>query len=128
MSGLQRCVGRGSPWWVNWSSEFAGLEAAPGIWERYSTYRVGEAVIAHHKGIDHQWVVKNGIGAAQLDKQVWDDFVRAERDFVVNNHYEEQLRRAFQLAGIEYGRPEVPYSLRNRPWMMSASPKVSSRP
>ena len=86
--------------------EYAGTEVSPGVWERYATYRVGNQIIAHHKAIDHGWIVKDGVDAASLDKPTWDDFVRREREFVFENRYEETLRRAFELAGIEYGRAD----------------------
>jgi hypothetical protein len=87
--------------------EFASEEASPGIWYRGSAYRVGDTIIAHHMALDDRWLVKDGFDARQLD--VYKDraeFLERERAMVMGNEHSELLRRAFDIAGIEYGRAD----------------------
>jgi hypothetical protein len=87
--------------------EYAGEEIAPGVWQRFATYRAGDAVIAHHNVVDFRWVAKDVEDKARLyGHPNYRDFVANERRFVEENLYADVLRRAFDLAGIDYGRAD----------------------
>jgi hypothetical protein len=87
--------------------EYAGAEVDPGVWQRFATYRIADAVIAHHNVVDFKWVAKDVEDKARLHSHPrYQDFVENERRFVEENLYQDVLRRAFELAGIDYGRAD----------------------
>ncbi|HEY6633907.1 MAG TPA: hypothetical protein VIZ90_20810 [Rhizobiaceae bacterium] len=87
--------------------EYAGAEIAPGVWQRLATYRAGDAVIAHHNVVDFRWVAKDVEDKARLHSHPdYREFVANERRFVDENLHADVLRRAFELAGIDYGRAD----------------------
>jgi len=87
--------------------EYAGQEVSPGVWQRLATYRVGYRVIAHHNVVDFSWVAKDVRDTRRvLEHPMFDTFVENERRFVADNLYEDVLRQAFDLAGIDYGRAD----------------------
>lgn len=87
--------------------EYAGQEVSPGVWQRFSTYRVGHQLIAHHNAVDFHWVTKDGADKQRLlAHPLFRTFVENERRFVTGNLYEDVLRQAFDLAGIDYGRAD----------------------
>ena len=87
--------------------EYAGAEVAPGVWQRFAAYRAGDAVIAHHNVVDFRWVAKDVEDKARLYSHPdYKEFIANERRFVEQNLYEDVLRRAFDIAGIDYGRAD----------------------
>ncbi len=87
--------------------EYAGAEIAPGVWQRFATYRVADSIIAHHYAVDFQWVAKDVQDKARLHAHPrFEEFLANERDFVENNRHRDVLARAFELAGIDYGRAD----------------------
>lgn len=87
--------------------EYAGQEVAPGVWQRFATYRVGNQLIAHHNAVDFGWVAKDVKDKDRLlSHPMLPTFVENERRFVTGNLYEDVLRQAFDLAGIDYGRAD----------------------
>jgi hypothetical protein len=87
--------------------EYAGAEVDPGVWQRFATYRIADAVVAHHNVIDFQWIAKDVKDSARLHSHPhYRDFVANERRFVEENLHQDVLRRAFDLAGIDYGRAD----------------------
>lgn len=81
--------------------EYAAEPAAPGLFRRLSTYRVGARLFAGTCVHDGQWLVKYGVfgGATQA---LYEDELRIVRE----NPYSEPLQRAFEIAAIEYGRAD----------------------
>jgi nitrogen regulatory protein PII-like uncharacterized protein len=87
--------------------EYAGQEVSPGVWQRFATYRVGYRMIAHHNVVDFKWVAKDVEDEQRvLAHPMFETFVENERRFVADNLYDEVLRQAFDLAGIDYGRAD----------------------
>lgn len=87
--------------------EYAGAEIAPGVWQRLASYRVATAIIAHHNVVDFRWVAKDVADLARLHAHPqYREFLENERRFVEQNLHADVLRRAFELAGIDYGRAD----------------------
>ncbi|TPM41882.1 hypothetical protein [Mesorhizobium sp. B2-3-4] len=87
--------------------EYAGQEVSPGVWQRFATYRVGHRLIAHHNAVDFRWAAKDVKDTQRLVAHpMFSAFLENERRFVEGNLYEDVLRRAFDLAGIDYGRAD----------------------
>lgn len=104
---LSRLRGSGYPLAGKLVIEFAGEEVAPGLWRRLQTYRIGGTMIAHTCAVDFQWVVKDLKDHARLESHPqFERLLDEERSFIHGNLYAEDLRRAFALADIEYGRAD----------------------
>jgi hypothetical protein len=87
--------------------EFAGQEVRPGIWRRFAAYRAGDQVICHHMAFDFHWLVKEVSDPARfLAHPMMEEFLASERRFVLENQYEDILRKAFDVAGVDYGRAD----------------------
>ncbi|WP_051371220.1 hypothetical protein [Mesorhizobium loti] len=104
---LSRMKANGIPLAGKMVIEYAGQEVSPGVWQRFATYRVGHRLIAHHNAVDFHWVAKDVQDTKRLlAHPMFETFLENERQFVEGNLYEEVLRRAFDLAGIDYGRAD----------------------
>jgi hypothetical protein len=78
-------------------------EAFDGPWFRkFNTFRVGSEVFAHHMVVEDSWVVKYGKEGAKFPEE----YKVFEQEFVKGNWSADVLRRAFEIAGIEYGRAD----------------------
>jgi hypothetical protein len=78
-------------------------EAFDGPWFRkFNTFRVGREVFAHHMVVEDSWVVKYGKKGVKLPEE----YKVFEQKFVKENWNADVLRRAFEIAGIEYGRAD----------------------
>jgi hypothetical protein len=81
--------------------EYAAEPAAPGLFRKLSTYRIGDRSFAGTCVHDDQWLVKYGkMGGAT--PALYADELRIVRE----NPYGDPVQRAFELAGIEYGRAD----------------------
>ncbi len=87
--------------------EYAGAEVSPGVWQRLQSYRVGGVIIAHTNVVDFDWVVKDATDRRRLEAHPdFDRFLAGEEAFIRQNLHADLLARAFDLAGIEYGRAD----------------------
>ncbi|TPN42734.1 hypothetical protein [Mesorhizobium sp. B1-1-7] len=106
-AALSRMRANGIPLAGKLVIEYAGQEISPGVWQRFATYRVGDRLIAHHNVVDFRWAAKDVQDKQRLlAHPMLATFLENERRFVVGNLYEDVLRRAFDLAGIDYGRAD----------------------
>ncbi|MGE0725873.1 MAG: hypothetical protein AB7O45_15970, partial [Alphaproteobacteria bacterium] len=81
--------------------EWAAEPIAPGIWRKYGTFRIGDAILVDSAVIEDRWLVKYGtIGLST-------EAMQREEDAVVRgNLLAEAVRPAFALSGIEWGRAD----------------------
>ncbi|MEZ5831180.1 MAG: hypothetical protein R3D05_08360 [Dongiaceae bacterium] len=84
----------------------AAEEIRPGLWRKYSAFRVGDQVFAHHQVVDYQWVVKMGNAKRLRKESALNELVAEENEFVRGNHHVGTLRQAFEIAGIQFGRAD----------------------
>ncbi len=80
------------------------LETEPygdGLWAKWGTWRIGDQMIVEHIAVDDTWLVKTGDHA-----KVTDAVAQDEHDAVAANRYAEPLRKAFDVASIEFGRAD----------------------
>lgn len=81
--------------------EYAAEPVLPGVFRRLALSRIGTQLLPHVCVHDDHWLVKYGqLGCAT--PELYADEQRILRD----NPYAEPLRRAFEIAGIEYGRAD----------------------
>jgi hypothetical protein len=79
--------------------EYAGAAGEDGLFRKYGAMRLGDAIVPCHVFFGRHWVVKH---STVLNEAT----VREEIEYIETNPHEEVLRRAFELAGIEYGRAD----------------------
>jgi len=108
--------------------EFCAEPVAPGIFRRYGMFRIGEGMHLDHIVTEDSWNVKFGkLGLA--DEAMYE----ADHLAISENLFAEELRAAFELGGIDYGRadfgvvngrPQV-YEINTNPYVGSLSPHPS---
>jgi hypothetical protein len=127
-AGLVSLRERGTPLRGLIVTEFAAEPIAPGIWRKFGTFRVGEAVLVDHSVAEDRWLVKYGKKGLASEMMF-----EEERDAVVSNCFAEGLRPAFELAGVEWGRAdhacfkgaEVVYEINTNPAIDPITPQRS---
>jgi hypothetical protein len=109
--------------------EFCAEPVGPGVFRRYGAFRVGDAVHLDHVVTQDSWNVKGG--AAGLATE---EMYRQDDADIRANRFADAMRRAFEIAGIDYGRadfgvvegrPQV-YEINTNP-SMSLPPHHSSK-
>jgi hypothetical protein len=98
---LESALARGLPesdlLWV----EYAAEPVRPGVFRRLAISRIGPRLVPHVCVHDDRWLVKYGkLGSAT--PELYAEEARLLRE----NPYAAALQRAFELAGIEYGRAD----------------------
>ncbi len=83
--------------------EYAAEPLASGLFRKIAAYRVGPAHLAYHFLHEEQWLVKHGMGNSGA---ISDESRREEAAYIRSNPHEDILRRAFDLACIDYGRAD----------------------
>ena len=108
--------------------EYASEPAAPGVWLRFGTYRVGDAVLFDHYVGDDKWLVKYGKRGLATD-----EMFEQERAAIISNRFADELRPVFEIAGIEWGRADhasydgrqIVYEVNTNPGMVPLQPQRS---
>ncbi|MFT8247048.1 hypothetical protein [Roseomonas sp. BN140053] len=81
--------------------EYCAEPIRPGVWRKFGSFRIGEAVSTDHAIVETDWFVKFGtMGLAD------DAMTEAEHAAVAGNLHAVAVGPAFELAGIEYGRAD----------------------
>lgn len=73
-----------------------------GLWAKWGLYRIGEAMVLEHIAVDDDWLVKIG-DAKKKSEAILDD----EWAAIQSNRFAAELRPAFELGGIEFGRADL---------------------
>jgi hypothetical protein len=99
--GIERVVAGGLPRSRLLIVEFMAEPIRPGLYRKLSCFRVGQISVATTCVFDTQWIAKDGkLGITP--PELYDDELRIVRE----NPYGAALSRAFEIAGIEYGRAD----------------------
>jgi hypothetical protein len=81
--------------------EHCGAPYSDGLWHKWGTFRVGERWSVDHIAVDRTWLVKHGLWECLTERAVAD-----EHEAVRTNRVAGELARAFDIAGIEFGRAD----------------------
>lgn len=104
--------------------EYAAEEVRPGLYRKLSVFRIGERMVGFTCVHDNQWLVKYGKpGIAPTE--LYEEEYRLVRD----NPYGDEMRRVFELVGLEYGR--VDFGLvggRPQVYEINSNPDVKLNP
>lgn len=83
--------------------EYCAEPIAPNLWKRYGTFSIGGKMHMDHTLVEDSWCVKKGLGdASRVSEQKFLD----EREAIIANRFAEEIRPAFTIAQIEYGRAD----------------------
>lgn len=99
---LQNVVAQGTPLSTVLIIEYCGAPSAHGYYERYAFFKVGTEISLSGILIDDQWIVKNPRFDLMTPKILADQF-----DAMRENRYLDEMKTAFDIAEIEYGRADV---------------------
>jgi hypothetical protein len=105
--------------------EYAAEAEPGGIWRKTGTFRIGKKNSVHHQILSDNWVIKTTV------KHITNDALRLEEQAaVITNDVPEAVRRAFDIAAVEWGRAdhatfrgrEVVFEINTNPTVQSADP------
>jgi len=71
------------------------------LWCKWGTFRVADQMSVDHIGVEDHWFVKYGVWEMLTDTVVAD-----EHDAVKTNRFADDVRKSFEIAGIEFGRAD----------------------
>jgi hypothetical protein len=71
------------------------------LWCKWGTFRVADRMSVDHIGVEDHWFVKYGVWEMLTERVVAD-----EHDAVKTNRFAADVAKAFEIAGIEFGRAD----------------------
>lgn len=98
---IEESLGRGVPASSMLVVEYAGQPVAPGLYRKLAMHRVGEHLLQQPSANDDTWLVKYGKRAFAPP-----EFYREELGWMRRSPWKDTLGRAFEIAGIEWGRAD----------------------
>lgn len=99
--------------------EFLDTADDRGVYRKYSAFKIGDQILPVSIDSGVQWVMRDQ-GAIFTRESL-----EEEREFLSHNPHQEELKRVFDLAGVEYGR--IDYSLhegRLQTWEINTLPTI----
>ena len=99
--GIEEAVARGIPVSRMLIVEYCGEPVLPGLFVKYSAFRVGPKSLGHTSVHDTQWIAKEGRRGIATP-EIYEDELRLVRD---NPHW-PALAPAFEAGGIDYWRAD----------------------
>ena len=98
---------------------------SPGLWHKWGTFRVGDRMSVDHLAVDDSWLVKYGAPSKLTEAALQD-----EHDSVLSNRFADEVKHAFELGHIEYGRADhatidgrsIVYEINTNPYIGSYVP------
>jgi hypothetical protein len=99
--------------------EHLDVSDAGGVFRKYGAFLVGDELIPHHIQFSKNWLIKQSM----LDHEA---FLREELAYVTTPEPNEKaLRKAFALAGIEYGRADFSVDATGiQVWEINTNPMI----
>jgi hypothetical protein len=81
--------------------EYAAEPVRPGLFRKYSSFRMGKSAFGYNCVDDDQWIAK--IGKVGITP---DDLYEEEFRMIRDNPHGGEIARAFEIAGLDYGRAD----------------------
>lgn len=123
-AAIEKAVGEGSPRSALLAIEYAAEPVLPGLFRKLSAFRVGDRLLGYTCVHDDQWLVKYGKPAIAPP-----ELYEEEYRFVAECPHADILLKAFDIAGMDYGR--VDYGLvdgRPQIYEINSNPDLKLRP
>ena len=99
--------------------EFCDTADADGYYRKYSSFIIGRRIIPRYLSISREWMLK--FQGSEFTSRMAEE----ERDYVLNNPHETELREIFALARVEYGR--IDYAMKDgrlQTWEINLNPTI----
>lgn len=96
---IEKLIAEGEPLDGLLITEYCAEPLEPDLYRKLSAYRIGDEVLFYNCVHDRNWLVKYGTKNCATDAMYQD-----EQNMILNNAFEAEIRQAFDLAGIDYGR------------------------
>lgn len=130
-NALKRAIDDGAPRSALLIIEYAAEPVQPGVYRKLSAFRIADRVLGYTCVHDDNWLVKYGaLGIATPE------MYEEEYSFVAENPHAAAVSKAFDLAGIDYGRadfglvggkPQI-YEINSNPHVdLTPQPALSAR-
>jgi hypothetical protein len=91
---------------------FANKPDADGYFHKYGAFNIGGAIVPHDRMFGRNWIVKmryeNDRSVPSYDEAYAESAagIARELEYIRANPHEAELKRAFRIAGIDYGRAD----------------------
>ncbi|MGE0845557.1 MAG: hypothetical protein AB7L41_04760 [Flavobacteriaceae bacterium] len=100
--------------------EYSSQEWIDGLYHKWGTYKVADRMSLDHVAVDDNWLVKYGVWAKLTPAVIEEEYAAC-----LDNRFNDDLRPAFEIAGIEFGRADhstvdgktVVYEINTNPYM-----------
>ena len=99
--------------------EFCETVDAEGCYRKYAAYGVGSEIVPRSLARGRGWMLKHE------EVEFSEAMLLEEREYVLANPHEHELRRIFAVAGIDYGR--IDYALKDgavETWEINTNPTI----
>jgi len=123
-AAIDKAVGEGHPRTTLLIIEYAAEPVLAGLFRKLSAFRVGDRLLGYTCVHDDQWIVKYGQPAIAPP-----ELYEEEYRFVVECPFADVLLKAFDIAGMDYGR--VDYGVvdgRPQIYEINSNPDLKLRP
>jgi hypothetical protein len=109
-AALEKLTQRGLPRRGRLAVGFANALGCDGLYRKYGAFNIGGSIVPHDLMFGRNWVVKVRASDGSLghDAEYGDSpqGIAEELHFVRGNPHRDVLRRAFAIAGMDYGRAD----------------------
>ncbi|MGB0415403.1 MAG: hypothetical protein ACPGKS_00990 [Coraliomargarita sp.] len=120
-TAMQQLLDAGIPHRNTMAVEYAAEGDANGLFRKYSVYRIGDRYFQDTTVNQKSWVVKSGEAGVAGDA-----LYKAEFEAIHTVPFEANVKRAFELGGIRYGRVDIGlYQGRPQVYEINTNPTVS---
>jgi hypothetical protein len=100
-AAVAQAVNQGAPLSLLIAIEYAAQPMHPRLFRKLSVFRIGQSSVAHWCVHEDRWLVKYGRKGI-APPALYEDELR----IVTQNPYWPELRRAFEIAGLDYSRAD----------------------
>jgi hypothetical protein len=120
-AALANLLQEGMPQANTMAVEYAAEASEDGLFRKFSVYRIGDHYFQDTTVNQQDWVVKSGqTGVAS------DAFYKAESEAIDTVPFEREVKRVFEIAGVQYGRVDIGiYQGRPQFYEINTNPNVS---
>jgi hypothetical protein len=126
-AAIDRAIGMGHPRERLLITEYCDVRDGTGLVRKFGAACVAGVVVPRHMVFSPNWVIKgpdleNSASLVPVDEQI-----RQEADYIASNPHADQVRRVFEIAGIDYGR--IDYGIKDgaiRVWEINTNPVISA--
>ena len=99
--------------------EFCDTADSSGNYRKYSAFVIGRQIIPRYLSVSREWMLK--FQGSEFTRRMAEE----ERDYVVTNPHETELRDIFALAHVDYGR--IDYAMKDgrlQTWEINLNPTI----